>query len=762
MPEQLVVENIELGTIKGSATDGGEIFTYQDIISDEDQAKDIYFTLDSDSYTFFNLKDSNYDLDLEIYRDNPDGQDDDLLITSDNSGVEAESIFKYLTAGNYTAFIYPYIEESYPVDGASYTLEIDTQTFLEIALLPDDPLFGNQWHLFNTGQGTGSDNTDIGAPEGWAIQSASPEIIVAVIDGGVDLSHPDLIESIWVNSDEIEDNGLDDDGNGYIDDINGWNFYFDTHIINVNSDGDDHGTHVAGTIGASGNNGIGVTGVTWDTQIMPLTVFEAYAEGAGDITSAIYYAVDNGANVINMSLGLDYEGSIDDYIAEFPDDHQLYLDALTYAVNKGTTVVIAAGNDNNSFDSNWISSPAYFSELIPGVISVAASGNTAEKAGYSNYGSTVTITAPGGDFFSSGDGVVEDGLYATYPLQPQETQTILFENGYGYMHGTSMAAPVVTGSIALLLQKHPDLTPAQVEEALVQSAPKSKSLEGISQEGSYLDLYSLLSYFQTDGDSSGDSNNGNSSSGSNDNSTDSGDNGSSTGGNSSGGSSGGGASSGGSSGSPSTPAIPVATTPPVASNPEQTQPVPEVPISPITVSPVPTIQSPVLGIQPQEVVTTVQLVTPISVGNLQFAQAVVGTTMRDVITGSDQGEVLAGGGGKNQTTGGGGPDAFLFETPGEFGKQNADVVTDFSPEDGDVLAVSQEAFSGLNRIKFTSVSGKRQAKQAGRTNKNFIYDERKGMLYYDGNGKKNGWGDGGEFVQLLGSPEIGKPDIAIV
>ena len=203
-------------------------------------------------------------------------------------------------------------------------------------------------------------------------------------------------------------------------------------------------------------------------------------------------------------------------------------------------------------------------------------------------------------------------------------------------------------------------------------------------------------------------------------------------------------------------------TPQAPSIAEDTQAVPEVSVPPITDSPVQSLESPVLGIPPQETVATVQLTRPISIKNLQFTQAVIGTPLRDVITGSDQGEVLAGGGGKNQMTGGGGPDAFLFETPGEFGKQNADVITDFSLGEGDVLAVSQEAFSSVSRIRFTTVSGKRQAKQAGRTNKNFIYDERKGMLYYDENGKKNGWGDGGEFVKLLGSPEIGKTDIAIV
>lgn len=196
--------------------------------------------------------------------------------------------------------------------------------------------------------------------------------------------------------------------------------------------------------------------------------------------------------------------------------------------------------------------------------------------------------------------------------------------------------------------------------------------------------------------------------------------------------------------------------------PEDTQPVPEVSIPPITDSPVPILQSPVLGISPQEIVRTVPLSTPISVRNLQFTQAVVGTPLRDVIIGSDEGEVITGGGGKNQMTGGGGPDAFLFETPGKFGKMIADIITDFDSDEGDVLAVSQQVFTGLNRIRFKSVEGKRDTKQAGRTYKNFIYNEKNGILYYDGNGKKNGWGEGGEFVKLLDTPEIGKADIAII
>lgn len=185
--------------------------------------------------------------------------------------------------------------------------------------------------------------------------------------------------------------------------------------------------------------------------------------------------------------------------------------------------------------------------------------------------------------------------------------------------------------------------------------------------------------------------------------------------------------------------------------------------APITsVVPTPTEESPVLGIQPQEAVATIQLTRPISVGNLQIAQVVVGTQTHDLIIGSNEGEFLTGRQSRDQLTGGGGPDAFLFETPGGFGRTSADVVTDFDPDEGDVIAVSREAFIGLNRIKFKPAVGKREVKQQSRSASSFVYDVKLGTLYYDANGKRNGWGDGGEFAQLLGAPAISKSEFVIL
>ena len=176
----------------------------------------------------------------------------------------------------------------------------------------------------------------------------------------------------------------------------------------------------------------------------------------------------------------------------------------------------------------------------------------------------------------------------------------------------------------------------------------------------------------------------------------------------------------------------------------------------------PTQGSPVPGIQPQETVTTVEQGTPLTFGTLQVTRAVVGTDQRDVITGSDAGEALAGGKGKDQMTGGGGPDAFLFETPGEFGKESSDTVTDFDPDKGDKMVISKDAFEGVNKVKLDVASGKKDAKNSASSNKTFIYDEKSGVLYFNENGKKDGFGDGGEFVKLLGAPELSKSDFVIV
>lgn len=172
--------------------------------------------------------------------------------------------------------------------------------------------------------------------------------------------------------------------------------------------------------------------------------------------------------------------------------------------------------------------------------------------------------------------------------------------------------------------------------------------------------------------------------------------------------------------------------------------------------------SPVLGLQPQEVAIILQLQSPLTIGNHTYTQAAVGTKNRDNVTGTKAGEVIAGGGNKDRLTGRGGPDAFLFETPGEFGKQSFDAVADFMSNKGDTVALAQEAFNGISTVRFQAANGKKETRIAAATNRNIIYNQKTGMLYFNENGRKPGWGDGGEFVKLLGAPEIGSGDFAVV
>ena len=442
-------------------------------------------------YSNFELYDFSDDLDLNLYRWNTSDTSWDFLQSSEGPDDEPESIFKVLSEGSYSLDVFNYSDINNDGGLSSFSLDIDAETWITAVELPNDPLFNKQWHLFNTGQGSGIDNLDIFAPEAWAIANKSPNVTVAVIDGGVDIKHEDLIDNLWINPGEIPNNDIDDDNNGLIDDYHGWNFASNEPL----RIGDNHGTHVAGTIGAEGNNNIGVTGVTWDVNLMSLDVFQGDLGGSNfAIISAIYYAVEYGADVINLSLGADYNLNIDEYIQEYPGDHSAWLEALTYAVDNGVSVVIAAGNEDLDFDGNWVSSPAYFSELIPGVISVASVANNGQRAYYSNYGSDITIGAPGGSFFSSGEFNDQDTIFATSPIDPQlaEPGDYQIEPMYGYMQGTSMAAPVVSGAIALLYEQNPYLTPVEVQSILQNSAAQRKDLEQVVLNGAFLDVEAAL------------------------------------------------------------------------------------------------------------------------------------------------------------------------------------------------------------------------------------------------------------------------------
>jgi parallel beta-helix repeat protein len=296
--------------------------------------------------------------------------------------------------------------------------------------VPDDPYFNNQWGLNQP------NDFDIDATEAWDIETGDSDVTVAIIDSGVDYNHPDLKDNIWVNENEIPNNRLDDDGNGFIDDVRGWDF------VNNDSnplDDNGHGTHCAGIVGAKGNNGIGVSGVCWDVSIMPVKCFDKSGTSR-DAANGIIYASDNGADVISMSWG-SYGFS------------NLLNDVVQYAYSKGVVLVAAAGNSN----TNIVHYPSGYEH----VISVAASNMTDRKTAFSNYGFSVDVSAPGEKILST---------MPTYKVTLNEERN--YRQNYEYLGGTSMACPHVAGVAALLLSNNNNLTPDMITTILVNTADK--------------------------------------------------------------------------------------------------------------------------------------------------------------------------------------------------------------------------------------------------------------------------------------------------
>jgi hypothetical protein len=274
----------------------------------------------------------------------------------------------------------------------------------------------------------------INAPEVWNQNITGNGIVVAVVDSGVDYTHPDLDDNIWRNAGEIAGNGIDDDRNGYIDDIRGWDFVAnDNNPMDLDFDG--HGTHIAGVIAAERNN-FGITGVAPNAKIMPVRVLPAFGSGSvNNMAAGIRYAADNGANVINLSLGNEF----------VPSD--VVNNAIQYANNKGSVVVIAAGNLGDI-------QPAYparnADSLGIAVGSIDVSGRMDDSSNRSGSTPLDYLVAPGVEIVS------------TTP-----------EEDYELRSGTSFATPHVAGVAALVLNANPTLTPAQVEYILTTTANRN-------------------------------------------------------------------------------------------------------------------------------------------------------------------------------------------------------------------------------------------------------------------------------------------------
>lgn len=335
--------------------------------------------------------------------------------------------------------------------------EIETEA-KEEGILPDgttpnDLSYNRQWGL-----------QKINAPAAWDYTQGSKSVVVAVVDTGVDYKHPDLAANIWTNTKEIAGNGIDDDGNGYIDDIHGWDFGDKDNDPNDNDTSKKqygHGTHVAGILGAVGNNNLGVSGVSPNVSIMVTKHYRAN-DSVGylwDIPQGIRYAVDNGAKVINLSLG---SSSFD----------KAQFEALSYANDRGVLVIASAGNNGRNNDVT----PYYPANYdLPNIITVASLDQNNNLASDSSYGfQSVDIAAPG------------VGIYSTFP-----------DSRYATWGGTSMAVPYVTGAAALLLAANPKLTVSELKRDILASVQQVPALQGKVATGGYLDLSKLTQFLST-------------------------------------------------------------------------------------------------------------------------------------------------------------------------------------------------------------------------------------------------------------------------
>jgi subtilisin family serine protease len=354
-------------------------------------------------------------------------------------------------------------------------------------LAPTDSLFGQEWALQNTAQavpGSTFNSTpptagaDIDAPAAWDVTTGNPSVVVGVVDTGVDASRPDLAPNIWTNP-HPGSSGVAGVG---ANDVHGWDFVDndndpsdvtspDTPTVEGNP---GHGTHVSGILGAHGNDGSGVAGVSWNTTIMPVRSLDDHGSGTLDeVVNGYAYAARDGARIVNASFG-------------DPQYSQLERDTLQSFPN--TLFIVAAGNDGVNNDTqtegtckadglaapNTCSFPCDYT--LANVLCVAATDRSDNLAGFSNFGATsVDVAAPGTDILS------------TLP-----TTSSVSGSGFGLLSGTSMSTPVVSGVAALILARRPDLTTAQLKQALIDGVDQIPSLAGKVVSGGRIDALKAL------------------------------------------------------------------------------------------------------------------------------------------------------------------------------------------------------------------------------------------------------------------------------
>ncbi|MDP4183308.1 MAG: S8 family peptidase, partial [Bacillota bacterium] len=323
---------------------------------------------------------------------------------------------------------------------------------LDLMAEPSDERFNEQWGLQNSGQTisgqAGTAGVDINVKNAWSITKGSEEVKVAVIDTGIDINHPDLAASIYKNPNE-HPNGLDNDGNGYVSDFNGWNFVSDCNNVFSSEADDAHGTHVAGIIAAGINNG-GVVGVAPEVKIVPLKFISGNTGYTSDAIEAIEYCQKMNISIANCSWG-------------GPDYNPCLKDAME---KSGILFICAAGNSGKNIDNSPVYPASY---MLPNIITVSANDGKGQLASFSNFGAKADVSAPGLNILSA-----------------------LPDNKYGYLSGTSMAAPFVTGTAALLKSSNESLSAADIKARILNNVSKSSYLSGKVSTSGRLNAYAAL------------------------------------------------------------------------------------------------------------------------------------------------------------------------------------------------------------------------------------------------------------------------------
>ena len=363
-------------------------------------------------------------------------------------------------AGNSRYYLVKFMSlQSQSLDVIALANEIKNMPFIESAepnyvlkaiAIPNDAYYNYQWALER-----------IDAPLAWDFVTGDNLTFVGVVDTGIDYLHPDLQDNVWRNPNEICNDGIDNDGNGYVDDCYGFNA-----ITGSGSALDDngHGTHVAGIIGAIGNNAEGVTGVNWKVSIVGCKFISSTGTGSlFDELACLDYIKQlklSGYNIVavNASYGAYYYSSLEE-------------SAIAELGNLGILFIAAAGNESNNNDTNPLN-PCSLSARLNNVICVAATDENDNLASFSNYGvNTVQVAAPGVNILN------------TY-----------YGGGYAYLSGTSMATPHVTGLVALLKSYKPNLTLADIKNAILNSVDNLTTLQGFVATGGRINLYKAVQY----------------------------------------------------------------------------------------------------------------------------------------------------------------------------------------------------------------------------------------------------------------------------